>query len=90
MSSTGHHLRVRLESDRLLHSSTCQRRSLVRAVHKTAAPWPYLAFGCAGDHLHLVVVCDHREAGELARRLEISLQHRNHWTKPLRGSSGGG
>ncbi len=83
MSELGQHLRIRLASDRLLHSSPRQRRSLARAVHKTAAPWPYLGFGCAGVHLHLVMRGDHRAAGELARRLEISLQRRYSYGTPF-------
>ncbi len=83
MISLGQHIRIRLESDRLLHCSDRQRRSLVRAVHKTAKPWCYLSFGCAGTHLHLVVRCTRREAGELARRLEISLQLRHGYGGPF-------
>lgn len=83
MSTLGHHVRARLESDRLLHCSAAQRRGLVRAVHRTAKPWPVLAFGCAGVHLHLVVKADFREAGELARRFEISLQRRHDYGCPF-------
>ena len=83
MSDLGQHVRIRLESDRLLHSSPGQRRGLARAVHKTAAPWRYMAFGCAGVHLHLVMRGDHRAAGELARRLEISLQLRHAYGSPF-------
>jgi len=83
MSSLGQHVRTRLESDRLLHHSDAQRRGLVRAVHQTTEPWPLLAFGCAGVHLHLVVKADHRSAGELARRLEISLQLRHDYGSPF-------
>lgn len=74
MNPSGYHLRVRLESDRQLHASPAQRRILARAVYRITKPWNLLAFGCAGVHLHLVVLGDHREVGELARRLEISLQ----------------
>lgn len=83
MNELGTHTRIRLDSDRLLHSSAAQRRSLARSVHKIARPWPYLAFGCAGTHLHLSVKSDHREAGELARRLEISLQRRQDYGTPF-------
>jgi hypothetical protein len=83
MSQLGHHIRVRLESDRLLHSSVAQRRSLVRSVYKTSAPWPILAFGAAGHHGHVVAKTDHRGAGELARRFEISLQLRHDYGSPF-------
>jgi len=83
MSPFAYHNRIRLESDRQLHASIRQRRSLVHAVHKTAAPFPLLAFGAGGVHLHLVVLGDHREAGELARRLEISLQLRHRYGTPF-------
>ncbi|MFH1463117.1 MAG: hypothetical protein ABIO70_01900 [Pseudomonadota bacterium] len=74
MTELGYHLRVRLESDRQLHTSPAQRRALARAVYRIAAPWNLLAFGCAGVHLHLVALADRHAAGELARRLEIGLQ----------------
>ena len=83
MSQPGQHIRARLESDRLLHCSDAQRRSLVRAVYKTTAPWLLLAFGGAGHHLHLTAKTDHREAGELGRRLEISLQKRHDYGTPF-------
>ncbi len=83
MSFLGQHVRTRLESDRLLHCSVAQRRGLVRAVHKTTRPWPVLAFGCAGVHLHLVAKASWRDAGELARRLEISLQLRHDYGSPF-------
>jgi hypothetical protein len=74
MKPLGHHVRIRLESDRLLHASPEERRVLARAVYRSARPWNLLAFGCAGAHLHLVVLDDREAAGELARRLEICLQ----------------
>ncbi|MFH1466733.1 MAG: hypothetical protein ABIO70_20270 [Pseudomonadota bacterium] len=74
MSSLGHHVRIRLESDRMLHTSAAHRRTIARSVYRISEPWPLLAFGCAGVHLHLVVLADHADAGELARRLEIGLQ----------------
>jgi hypothetical protein len=83
MHNPGQHVRIRLDSDRLLHSSDPQRRGLARSVHKAAKPWPLLSFGCAGSHLHLVVATDHRGAGELARRLEISLQLRHDYGSPF-------
>lgn len=83
MHSPGQHVRLRLESDRLLHCSDAQRRSLATAVHKTARPYPLLSFGCAGSHLHFVVATDHRGAGEFARRLEISLQLRHDYGSPF-------
>ncbi len=83
MSCLGHHIRSRLESDRLLHCSVAQRRSMVRAIHKTCAQWCLLAFGCAGHHLHLVSKEDHRQCGELARRVEIALQRRHAYGSPF-------
>lgn len=79
----GNHIRLRLASDRLLHSSPAQRRSLARAVHKICRPWCFLAFGCSGGHCHVAAKEDHQESGELGRRLEISLQHRNSFDGPF-------
>jgi hypothetical protein len=83
MPSPGQHILVRLSSDRLLHTSDAQRRSLVRSIHLTARPWELMAFGCAGVHLHLSAATDHRGAGELARRLEISLQLKHDYGSPF-------
>lgn len=77
MSQIGYHLRIRLESDRLIHCSPIQRRSLVRSVYDTTQEWLVLSWGCAGVHMHVVVLATYREAGELARRLEISLQRKH-------------
>jgi hypothetical protein len=83
MRSPGHHIRIRLESDRLLHSSDEQRRFLARSVHRTSSPWDLLGFGCAGTHLHVSAKVDRVGAGELARRLEISLQLKNAYGSPF-------
>jgi len=79
----GHHIRCRLESDRLLHTSAAQRRNLVRAVHKTCRPFCLLAFGCGGTHFHQAAKENFQVAGELGRRVEISLQLRNDFGSPF-------
>jgi hypothetical protein len=83
MFPIGYHVISRLESDRLLHSSDGQRRGLVRAIYRTTAPWQVPAFGCAGVHLHLVAGTDFQGAGELGRRLEISLQRTRRFGGPF-------
>jgi hypothetical protein len=83
MKSPGQHILVRLSADRLLHTSDAQRRALARSVHRTTEPWALMAFGCAGVHMHLSAATDHRGAGELARRLEISLQLKNDYGSPF-------
>ncbi len=83
MEHLGYHLRFRLESDRLLHCSPDQRRGLVRAVYGTTEEWPVLAWGFTGVHGHLAALVTYAEAGELGRRIEISLQRRHGYGSPF-------
>jgi hypothetical protein len=56
---------------------------MARTIVRVAAPWSLLAFGCAGVHLHFVALCNHEEAGEIARRLEIGLQRTRSFGVPF-------
>lgn len=74
----GYHLMIRLQDDRVLAPNPSDRRKLAVAVLRAARSSRLLSFGAADNHLHAAVVGDRREAGELARRIEIALHHRLH------------
>ncbi len=76
MPPLAQHLMLRLRDDRVLVPSVRSRRVLATTVLRLAREVRLLAFRAADTHLHLAVACGRREAGELARRLEIGLQQR--------------
>ncbi len=69
-----HHLTLRLRIERDLARTPAQRRLLARVLLDVARPYPLLAFRWADTHGHVLAAVDRRDAGELARRIEISLQ----------------
>jgi hypothetical protein len=71
----GFHITFRLLPDRNIAPSPAARRLLARTIAKVARPFPVLAFRWADTHGHVLVVCTREVAGELARRIEIALQH---------------
>jgi len=73
MSFLAQHLVFRLIDDRVLASSTSERRILANKVLNTGRNYRLLAFRAADTHLHLLAACERKSAGELARRLGISL-----------------
>jgi hypothetical protein len=76
MAALAQHICLRLNDNRVIAPSPCERRSAARAVLEQFAQATLLAFGLADTHLHLLAACARALAGELARRLEISLGRR--------------
>jgi len=79
MHDLGHHIMIHSDDDRVLAPSDAARRALAEAVYRVAAPFPLLGFGAADNHLHLVVLCDRRQAARFAGRLLCAL----HWALDL-------
>jgi hypothetical protein len=70
------HLMMRLGDDRVVAPSAAGRRAIARAVLGRGPSFGLLAFRGTGNHVHAAVACSREEAGEFARRVEISLQRR--------------
>jgi len=65
---------MRLEDDRTIAPGSGTRRICAGAVYRVGVPLGLLAFAFADTHVHIVTVASRLDAGELARRIEISLQ----------------
>lgn len=78
------HVRVRAESGRLIAPEVADRRNLARTVVRLADSERLILFHCPDTHLHLVLACERGRAGEVARRIEISLSHRGLRFDPAR------
>jgi hypothetical protein len=74
----GYHITLRLEGDRNLTPTTEARRLFARTVLTAARPYVLLAFRWVDTHGHLEMIGTRKEAGELARRVMIALQHALH------------
>ena len=72
----GQHIVVRLADSRVIAPAAVERRRVARSVLELCRGHELLAFGLADTHLHLLVACDREAAGQLARRVEISLAQR--------------
>jgi hypothetical protein len=72
----GQHLVFRLADNRVIAPSPEERRQVARALLELARQAELLAFGLADTHLHLLAGCAREAAGQLARRVEISLVQR--------------
>jgi len=72
----GYHLILRLQDDRVIASDTASQRLVARVVFTLAKGLGLLTFRLADTHLHLEVLCNREDAGELVRRLEIALGRR--------------
>jgi hypothetical protein len=71
----GYHITLRLEGDRNLASTMEARRLFASTVLKVARPYVLLACRWVDTHGHLEMLGTRKEAGELARRVQIALQH---------------
>jgi hypothetical protein len=71
----GYHITLRLEGDRNLAPTMEARRLFARTVLTVARPFVLLAFRWVDTHGHLEMLGTRKEAGELARRVQIALQH---------------
>lgn len=72
----GHHVIIRLVDDRTIATSGAARRIAASSLCRVADPFGLLAFGIADTHLHVLLAADRLQAGECARRVEISLNQR--------------
>jgi hypothetical protein len=70
----GFHITLRIEGDRNIAYDTASRRAFARIVLRVARPFALLAFHWVDTHGHLEVMGSRKQAGELARRVQIALQ----------------
>jgi hypothetical protein len=64
---------MRLLDDRTIASDVASRRRAARAIYRIGTGLGLLAFAIADTHMHVIAVANRLDAGELARRIEISL-----------------
>ena len=74
----GYHITLRLEGDRNLAPTMEARRLFARTVLTVARTFVLLACRWVDTHGHLEMLGTRKEAGELARRVQIALQHALH------------
>lgn len=74
MNEIGFHVRTSLEDRRVIAPGVAERRALARAVLRIGRDYRLAAFRAPDDHLHMLPLCDRRQAGQLVRRVEIALQ----------------
>lgn len=72
----GYFIRIRARDDRVLAPIPEEKRVLARVVLNQGRETHLLAFGLADNHLHIEAACNRVVAGELARRIELSLGRR--------------
>jgi hypothetical protein len=75
-TAIGYHIILRLLDNRVIATDEASRRTLARVVLRIAQPLGLIAFRLVDTHLHLEVLCDRDQAGELARQLESALWQR--------------
>jgi len=68
----GHHMRMRLEVDKVIARSDPERRQLARTILQRSQPFDLLAFGAVDTHLHLMPAEQMERSVELCRRIAIS------------------
>ncbi len=91
MEPLGHHIVLRLRDNRVIARNPGWRRRVAKALLDRGPRYHLVAFRLADTHLHAMVLCDAREAAQLARRAEISISlRRPHvpgfarvWVKPI-------
>ena len=67
------HIRIRTRDDSVIAATPEARRILANTVLRYGRETTLLAFSLADHHLHLQAACTHGVAGELARRIQLSL-----------------
>ena len=70
----GFHITLRLEGSRNLTPTVEARRTFARTVLTISRPYELLACRWVDTHGHLATIGSRKDAGELARRVEIGLQ----------------
>lgn len=73
MSAIAYHIGLKLVDERVIAPTSRQRRLVARIVLSLGRGFNLLSFGLADNHLHVVAACSRVAAGQLARRIEISI-----------------
>ena len=76
MEPIAHHLVLRLADNRVLPTSTADRRLLARCVLRQGRRTRLLAFRAADTHVHVLLACDRRRTGWFAQSAGTALQQR--------------
>ncbi len=76
MPHLGHHIRIRLQDDRVIAPTAVQRRLVARVVLHHGLRYNLVAMALADSHLHLEAMCDRIAAGRFAHGIEASLKQR--------------
>jgi hypothetical protein len=76
MPHLGHHIRIRLQDDRVIATTAEQRRLVARVVLHHGLRYNLVAMALADSHLHMEAVCDRIAAGRFAHGIEASLRQR--------------
>jgi hypothetical protein len=74
MAALAWHVMMRLKEDAVIAPSPNARRKLAHIFHWHGRGVGLLAFSAADTHLHALLFCSREDAGEFARRVEITLQ----------------
>lgn len=72
----GYHLCLKLDDNRVIAPTPAERRVVASTILEHGERFDLLAFGLADTHPHLLAPRPREDAGELARRVEISLVKR--------------
>jgi hypothetical protein len=74
MAALAWHVMMRLKEDAVIAPSPNARRKLAHIVHWHGRRVGLLAFAAADTHIHSLLFSSREDAGEFARRVEITLQ----------------
>ncbi len=78
MPPIGHHIIIRLRSDRVLTPTSVQRRIAARVVLEQGRVANLINFSIPDTHAHIKAACSDAASHEMARRVELSLGRRLH------------
>ncbi len=78
MTPLGHHITLRLRSDRVLTPTPVHRRIAARVILEQGREAKLINFSIPDTHAHINVACGGAASNELARRIELSLGRRLH------------
>ncbi len=74
MTALAHHVMLKLRDKRVIAPTVEARRRLARSILVRADEFDVVAFRAADNHVHILALCARPAAGELARRVELSLR----------------
>ncbi len=78
MTPLGHHITLRLRSDRVLTPTPTERRIAARVILEQGRAAKLINFSIPDTHAHMNAACGDAASNELARRVELSLGRRLH------------